>query len=66
MPSGSDGDGGDGDGGDGDGGDGDGGDGDGGDSGDSKKGGDNRVYSKRNVLHSANGYHTWWYMLKLP
>jgi len=56
-------------GGDGDGGDGDGGDGDGGDGGDGsdlKKGGDERVYCMRNMLHSVHGYHTRWYMVTLP
>lgn len=50
--------GGDGDGGDGDGGNGSVGGGDGGDTTNFKKGGDERVYCMRNMLHSVNGYHT--------
>jgi len=57
---------GDGNGGDSEGGDGDGDGGDGSDSSNLKKGGDERVYSMRNILHSVNGYHTWWYMVTLP
>jgi len=77
IPGGSDGDSGGADAGDRDGGVGDGGDGDSGDGGDAsggdggdgtniKNGGDESIYSIRNMLHSVNGYYIWRYMVTLP